>query len=119
MKANTIERFALGYAFLALVVIAALFGAYKGLTYQTHIPKTVVHQSDLGYQNLKLQACDYVRQSGQSQNIVVRTCKVLSVNVKGNNAAVKVVVTTSSIPKATLLVNFTKGIWTVATVTQA
>lgn len=122
MTPSTVRGFAAVYALLAFLVVGSGLGAYAA--YESHgTASRVQHvQAELGSQNLADIAAKYVAQAAQAQGFVLKSFKVLSTVVHGDEAVVtaRIVVTDGlSEQTFTVKVHVTRGIWTVDSMTVA
>lgn len=123
MQPKTIRGFAIMYALLALVVIAAGLGAWSFR--ENHaLARRVAHvQSELGDQNLTRLADRYIAQAAQAQGFAVVKIVELKQVPKGPNE-VRVyarVTVTDGVSNQTveLVVTVDRGIWTVSGMSAA
>ena len=116
---NLVYRFALAYAFLAVLVIVIGVVTYKVFTLPSL--KNVVHKSDVGYQTTQLiqQACDYTIKNAATSGVVVRRCapykgeKGGAVQIKGNQAVVFLMAQTN-VGTYEIMVLLQKGVWAIS-----
>ena len=64
------QKFAAAYAALIIISLAALFGAYKGFTYEAP-PKDVVTHVEIGDPAFEKQAKEYIVQLATGQGVIV------------------------------------------------